>query len=173
MDSPSVRDLFLRALQFGPGDREEFLAGAVPNSEIRDQVLALLRKDQRGRRMDATNQALLGEVLIDAGRWQEARDALVEGEKIIDGLLVEDLGNGIVLDLDVSTLTLEAVMLHHGGRVEPARERCRKAFDAATTLLRKDPATEQSIDDLPKLRREARELGVPDPTAAGSAAPKR
>jgi hypothetical protein len=58
---------------------------------------------------------LLGEVLIDAGRWQEAWDALVEGEKIIDGLLVEDPGNGIVLDLDVSTLTLEAVMLHHGG----------------------------------------------------------
>jgi hypothetical protein len=113
--------------------------------------------------MDATNQALLGEVLIDAGRWLEAWDALVEGEKIIDGLLVEDPGNGIVLDLDVSTLTLEAVVLHHGARVEPARERCRKAFDAATTLLRKDPATEQSIDDLPKLRREARALGVPDP----------
>jgi tetratricopeptide (TPR) repeat protein len=126
--------------------------------------------DQRARRANAVNQALLGEVLIDAGRWQEAWVALADGQRVIDGLLAEDPANAIVLDLDISTLTLQAVVLHHEGRIEPARERCRKALDVAAALLRKDPAMEPSIDDLPKLRRQARQLGVPDPTAAGHAA---
>jgi len=32
-------------------------------------------------------------------------------------------------------------------------------------LIRRDPAMEQSIGELAKLRQQARELSVPDPTA--------
>jgi eukaryotic-like serine/threonine-protein kinase len=132
-----------------------------------DRMVAADAKDQRAQRLKATNQALLGEVLIDAKRWHEAEAALDDGQKVIEGLLRQDAENAIVLDLELSTLTLEAVVLHREGHLDSARLRCRRAFEVAALLLHKDPSAEKSLDDLPRLRHEAKELGVPDPTVKG------
>ena len=60
-----MRDLFFRALQFGPGDREQFLSGSAPSAEIRDQVLALLRYDAGGETF--LTQAIALSVLCASG----------------------------------------------------------------------------------------------------------
>ena len=140
------------------------------SGETIDRMIAADPRNLRNRRMQATNRALMGEVLIDAGRWNEASAPLAEAENTIGQLLLEDPGNAIMLDLQLSTFTLQVVVLRHQGRVAEARERCTLGLDVAITLLRRDPSIEPSIDDLPKLRKQAHELGVADPTQTGASA---
>ena len=72
------------------------------------------------------------------------------------------------LDLKVSALTDQAIVFRHFGRLDAAREYCRKALDIAAALISRDPSIARAMGDLEKARHLARELGVTDPsTAAG------
>ena len=77
----------------------------------------------------------------------------------------------MALDLKVSVLADQAIVRRHFGQIAAAKDLCRQGLDVSAALIRRDPAMEQSIGDLSKLRRQAKELGVPDPTVHAERSP--
>ncbi|HXN45893.1 MAG TPA: protein kinase [Bryobacteraceae bacterium] len=131
-------------------------------------VDALLLRDpgnRRFQRMRLYNGALLGEMMMEHADWDDSARTLASTESLIEEYLRTDSKSAIALDLKVSVLADQAIVMRHLGRVGEARERCRNALEVAAVLIGRDPAMEHSMGDLDKARGLARQLGIADPSA--------
>jgi tetratricopeptide (TPR) repeat protein len=126
-------------------------------------------QNRRFHRAQINTRALLGEMLMEHAQWRGAATTLASAESLADDYLRGDPQNRIALDLKVSALTDQAIVFRHSGRLDAAREHCRKALDIAAALISRDPSIARAMGDLEKARRLARELGLPDPTTAAGA----
>jgi tetratricopeptide (TPR) repeat protein len=136
-------------------------------------VDALLLRDpgnRRFQRLRLNSGAFLGEMLMEHAQWDESARTLSRTESFIEEYLRTDPRSAIALDLKVSVLADQAIVMRHLGRAGEARERCRKALEIAAVLIGRDPAMEHSMGDLDKARGLARQLGVADPSAAAGGA---
>jgi len=175
--------------QANPGKRDEAdtasvlasrLAAALQQAGRRTEALAQLREardiaegmtrrdpgDQRAHRLRLNYGAQLGEMLMEDAQWEESARVLAAVDSQIEEFLRADPADMIVLDLQVSVLTDQAIVRRRQGRADEARALCRSALSVAAGLIRRDAAMEASLGDLAKLRQQARALGVPDPTGA-------
>ena len=135
------------------------------SGDIIDDLLRKDPKDRRNQRLRLSNRVVLGDMLMEHTAWDKATRTLAEAASYIEEFLRSDPNDMVALDLKVSVLTDQAIVGRHYGRTAEARDLCRLAFDVTAALIRRDPGMEQSIGELAKLRQQARELGVPDPTA--------
>ena len=129
----------------------------------------LLRRDpmnRRYQRLRFSNRVLLGDMLMDHAVWERADRTLADAASNIEEFLRTNPSDMVALDMKVSTLADQTIIRRHYSQTAQARELCRRGLDISVELIRRDPAMEQSIGDLAKLRRQARELGVPDPTVS-------
>ncbi len=135
-------------------------------------IEALLLRDpgnRRFQRMRLYSGALLGEMMMEHAEWDDSARTLAGTESLIEQYLRADSKSAIALDLKVSVLADQAIVMRHLGRVAEARERCRNALEIAALLIGRDPAMEHSMGDLDKARRLARQLGIADPSAPAGA----
>jgi tetratricopeptide (TPR) repeat protein len=130
------------------------------------ELVARDPKNRRFHRTQINTRALLGEMLMEHAQWNAAAKTLASAESLADDYLRDDPQNRIALDLKVSALTDQAIVSRHFGRLDAAREHCRKALDIAAALISRDPSIARAMGDLEKARRLARELGLPDPSMA-------
>jgi hypothetical protein len=130
-------------------------------------IEALIRRDPQNRRylqMQFINHAILGEMLIDHRRWDEAGTTLMGAEHEISEVLAHEPADSIALQAKVWVLANRAGVFQHAGNLPEARRLCRAALEVAAPLIRRDPTIERSIGVMEGTRRLARELGVLDPT---------
>ena len=108
--------------------------------------------------------------MMEHAEWDESASTLAGTDSLIEEYLRTDPKSAIALDLKVSVLADQAIVMRHLGKVGEARERCRNALEVAAVLIGRDPAMEHSMGDLEKARGLARQLGVADPSAPAGGA---
>jgi len=164
MDTASVLATRLAVALNAAGRRAEALTYLRQASDIVDSMIRRDPEDKRAHRLRLNYGAQLGEMLMEDAQWEESARVLAAVESQIEQFLRTDAGDMVALDLQVSMLTDQAIVLRHQGRADEARALCRSALSVAAGLIRRDPAIEASLGDLAKLRQQARQLGVPDTT---------
>ena len=134
-----------------------------------DRLLAEEPKRHRYRFLAANNRLMQAEMLISLNRLADADAVLRDAIPILDAVIKDVPDDFYTMETKVSVLADQAIVAHKLGDIERARVVCRDGLDLAAGLIRKDPAIQTSITGMSKLRREARALGVSDPTAAAGA----
>jgi tetratricopeptide (TPR) repeat protein len=143
---------------------EELLVVEREAMGIIDQMLAIEPESRRYLYLRANAGVIVGDKLARAGRWREAREALLEGERFSKRAMAKGSQSIRLLQNHTSVLLWLTRSERNLGSLETAKERCREAMTATEELIRinkdaKDPAPQIDI-----LREEAKLLGIPDTT---------
>jgi tetratricopeptide (TPR) repeat protein len=151
------------------GRKEEALAPLQHSAAVLDQMYQKDPKNRRVRRLRTINRALHAELLMKLSRWDAAAPLLGEAANFVEEMIRDDPADQASLRSKISIVKDQAVVLEREGRLEEARARCREGLDIGAALLRKDPAMEKELTNLPDLEEEARKLGIRHPLLAGTA----
>jgi tetratricopeptide (TPR) repeat protein len=141
---------------------EESLAVERQALALIDQMLAIDPDNRRFLYLRANGAHIAGISLIQAQRWREARQMLIEGQGFIKRSLAKDSEDLAVLQSDNVLLVHLTRTERNLGNMEAARERCREAMASAENLFRKNKNARFPVSYIDDLRTEAKLLGVPD-----------
>jgi tetratricopeptide (TPR) repeat protein len=143
---------------------EQALAAERQALGLIDQMLAIEPENRRYLYLRANGAQIAGHCLMNAERWREAREMLVEGQRFIKRSLAKDADDVGVLQTNNGLLTYLTRTERKLGNLGQARERCREAITSAENLIRKNKNAKSPVATIDTLHEEAKLLGIPDTT---------
>jgi tetratricopeptide (TPR) repeat protein len=135
--------------------------------EAADTADRLVKSDPTNRRnlyLRMNSRLLVGGMYQNLGDWKKGLTYTMEAERLVDevlGMAPTDLVNQ---DSKATVFYNETLALKHLGRLDEARERCRKGLELAARILAKNKDAKNPVFELDGLREQAKILGVPDLT---------
>jgi tetratricopeptide (TPR) repeat protein len=143
---------------------EEILAVQRDAMNLIDQMLAIAPDNRRYLYLRANAGGISGHSLVRAGRWREAREVLLEGERFSKRALAKDSEDVRVLQAYSLILMLLTSSERNLGNIERAKERCREALATAENLIRRNKNAKNPVAMIEILHDEAKALGIKDTT---------
>jgi hypothetical protein len=143
---------------------EESLAVQRESVSLIDQMLAVDSENRRFLYLRANAGLIAGYNLMNAARWREAREAVMEGERFSKRSLAKDPEDVRVLQTNNGLLMMLTRTERNLGNLDRARERCREAMASSENLIQKNKKAKEPVAMIEILHSEAKLLGVPDTT---------
>ena len=135
--------------------------------ESRSYANQLVQSDPdvlRNRIVEANVLQLEGELLMEAGRYEEADRVLAEADRSSADASARWPDDMELLDDRATTLSYRATLAIRRGDLQAARQQCRLGLGLAEAILQKSGRT-FPVEALKNLKAQARQLGLPDSLA--------